>query len=62
MDLFYNCYGDRDQSEALFSNILTQTYDNKVEITDLELLCQRFALKFLTVHIVQIIRQIRVIN
>ena len=42
MDLVYNWYNDRYQY-VLFNNTITHTYDLKVKVTDLELLCQSFA-------------------
>ena len=39
MDMVYNWYDDRYQSEVLFYNTATHTYDRKVKVTDLKLLC-----------------------
>ena len=51
ISLVYNWY----QSEVLFNNTLIHTYDLKAKVTNLECLCQSFALKLLTVHIFQTI-------
>ena len=46
MDLVYNWYDERYQSEMIFSNTLIQIYDLKAKIIDLV-----YALRFLTAHI-----------
>ena len=55
MDLVCSWYDDRYQSEVLFSNTPTHTFDLKVKVPDLELLCLRFALKFIIADIFQTI-------
>ena len=46
MDLVYIWYDNRYWSKILFSTIPTPMHDLTVKVTDLELLCQSFALKF----------------
>ena len=53
MDLVHVWYDDRYWSKILHSAIPTPIHDFKVKITDLELLCQCFALKFLGPHYFQ---------
>ena len=53
MDLVYVWYDDRHWSKILLSIIPTPMHDLKVKVTDLELLCQSFTLKFLGPHYFQ---------
>ena len=53
MDLFHVWYDDRYWSKILHSAIPTPTHVFKVKVTDLELLCQSFVLKFLGPHYFQ---------
>ena len=46
-------YGDRYWSKILHSTIPTPIHDLKVKVTDLELLCWSFMLKFLGPHYFQ---------
>ena len=53
MDLVYIWYDDRYWSKILFSTNPTPMHDLKLKVTDLELLCQYFMLKFLGPHYFQ---------
>ena len=53
MDLVYIWYDDRYWSKILFSTIPTPMHDLKVKVTDLELLCWHFTLKYLGPHYFQ---------
>ena len=53
MDLVYVWYDDRYWSKILHRIIPTPIYDLKVKVTDLELSCSSFMLKFLGPHCFQ---------
>ena len=58
MDLVHVWYDDRYWSKILFSTIPTPIHDLKVKVTDLELSCKSFTLKFLGPHYFQTLRWI----
>ena len=58
MDLVHVWYGDRYWSKIFHSTIPTPIHDLKVKVTDLELLCWSFMLKFLGPHYFQTLRWI----
>ena len=53
MDLVHIWYDDRYWSKILHSTIPIPIHDLKVKVTDLELSCQSFTLKFLGPHCFQ---------